>query len=257
MIFTILLCCMVGQNFAATTMNPSTKHHAHHHTGTHPTHAHRTHPTVEHPVKESFAFRYDPNMHLMLASQRHKCFIYTMNGQESTEVHTPHGLHELENFAATTMNPSTKHHAHHHTGTHPTHAHRTHPTVEHPVKESFAFRYDPNMHLMLASQRHKCFIYTMNGQESTEVHTPHGLHELEHLMLASQRHKCFIYTMNGQESTEVHTPHGLHELEKSIITIIDDTSRTFSTMSHDAVMAASKTFAHQCNKNGTTTFKLN
>ncbi|XP_071136351.1 uncharacterized protein [Mytilus edulis] len=102
-------------------------------------------------------------------------------------------------------------------------AHRTHPTVEHPVKESFAFRYDPNMHLMLASQRHKCFIYTMNGQESTEVHTPHGL----------------------------------HELEKTIITIIDDTSRTFSTMSHDAVMAASKTFAHLCNRNGTTTFKLN
>ncbi|XP_071137046.1 uncharacterized protein [Mytilus edulis] len=128
-----------------------------------------------------------------------------------------------QNFAATTMNPSTKHHAHHHTGTHPTHAHRTHPTVEHPVKESFAFRYDPNMHLMLASQRHKCFIYTMNGQESTEVHTPHGL----------------------------------HELEKTIITIIDDTSRTFSTMSHDAVMAASNSFAHLCNRNGTTTFKLN
>ncbi|XP_063404325.1 uncharacterized protein LOC134687799 [Mytilus trossulus] len=130
-------------------------------------------------------------------------------------------------FAATTMNPTTKHHAHHHTGTHPTHAHRTRPTVEHWVSDSFVFRYDPNTHLMLASQHQKCFIYTMNGQESTEVHTPHGL----------------------------------HELEKSIITIIDayiyDTSRTFITMSQDAVMAASKTFAHLCNKNGTTTFKLN
>ncbi|CAC5378850.1 unnamed protein product [Mytilus coruscus] len=124
-----------------------------------------------------------------------------------------------ETLATTKTAPSsTKHHATHHHRTH-----GTHPTKEPAETDSFSFKYDP----------------------------------LKHLMVAMTHHKCYIYTVMGTESTDVHTSHGLHLLETKLITMVDDSSMTYSSMSHDEVTAASKLFARSCNKSGMTTFKLN
>ncbi|XP_063403351.1 uncharacterized protein LOC134687189 [Mytilus trossulus] len=119
-----------------------------------------------------------------------------------------------QSLAATTMAPhSTKHHNHH--GTRPTH--------EPAVTESFGFKYDPH----------------------------------SHMMAAMTHHKCYLYTMVGTESADVHTTHGLHLLETKLITMVDDTTMTYSTMTHDELTAVSKLLSHSCNKAGWTTYKLN
>lgn len=35
----------------------------------------------------------------------------------------------------------------------------------------------------------------------------------QHMMAAMTHHKCYLYTMAGTESADVHTTHGLHLLE--------------------------------------------
>ena len=35
----------------------------------------------------------------------------------------------------------------------------------------------------------------------------------QHIMAAMTHHKCYLYTMVGTESADVHTTHGLHLLE--------------------------------------------
>ncbi|XP_063402028.1 uncharacterized protein LOC134686291 [Mytilus trossulus] len=114
-------------------------------------------------------------------------------------------------FCATTMAPdmTTKHHNHHH------HSHGTHgtrPTREPVEADKHYFKYDPTSHLMMA----------VNAKA------------------------CYIYTMSSQESMDVHTVHGLHALEIKLITMIDDATATFQSITHDNLTTMSKSLAHSC-----------
>lgn len=97
------------------------------------------------------------------------------------------------------------------------------PSREPAVTDSFSFKYDP----------------------------------VTHMIAALTHHKCYIYTMSADESTAVHTAHGLHMLETKLINMVDDTTQTYTTMSHADVTAASKSLATFCNHQGNTAYKLN
>merc|ERR1711860_293111 len=113
-------------------------------------------------------------------------------------------------FSATTMMPSmTTKHHHGH------HSHGTKPTHEPIEQDKHSFKYDPRSH---------------------------------HMMVVNHK-ACYIYQMSAQESQDVHTTHGLHTLEIKLITMIDDTTATYQSLSHDQLMAMSQLLAHSCRAN--------
>ncbi|CAG2218651.1 CDH23 [Mytilus edulis] len=80
---------------------------------------------------------------------------------------------------------------------------------------------------------------------------------ISHVMVAITHPKCYVYIMSDTESVDVHTSYGLHKLETKIITMVDSTSATYVTMSHDELTSLSKSSARTCNRVGWTTHKLN
>ncbi|XP_063446627.1 cadherin-23-like [Mytilus trossulus] len=78
-----------------------------------------------------------------------------------------------------------------------------------------------------------------------------------HVMVAITHHECYVYSMSDTESVDVHTSQGLHQLETKIISMVDSTTATYVTMSHDELTSLSKSSARTCNRVGWTTHKLN
>ncbi|XP_071136737.1 uncharacterized protein [Mytilus edulis] len=103
------------------------------------------------------------------------------------------------------------------------HGHHTGPTHEPVEHESLQFKYDP--------------------------------HSMTLMMVAP--HMCYLYTATGSQLTEVHTAHGLHTLEMEMIRLVDDTTTTHTTISHDDLMAMSKPLAHTCHNAKSVITKLN
>ncbi|XP_071135039.1 uncharacterized protein [Mytilus edulis] len=76
------------------------------------------------------------------------------------------------------------------------------------------------------------------------------------ILMAINHHKCYLYATSGSESTDVHTTTGLHLLELKIITLIDDDTATYTSITHDALKAESKVLGHVCHNPNNTIYQL-
>ncbi|XP_048767022.1 uncharacterized protein LOC125674041 isoform X2 [Ostrea edulis] len=91
LVLTFLTGYMIQPGDGTTTESMIQTTHSNHHHGHHPK------PTHEPSELESFTFYYDYNTHIIaVKSSLHICYLYTTNGQEQMDVHTPHGLHTIE-----------------------------------------------------------------------------------------------------------------------------------------------------------------
>ncbi|XP_052068928.1 uncharacterized protein LOC127708125 [Mytilus californianus] len=127
---------------------------------------------------------------------------------------------------------------------------------------------NPKYHCLCGSALTSLLAATMTPTCNTTRYPPvHEIAEIEnfifrydpssHVMVAITHHKCYVYRMSDTESVDVHTSHGLHQLETKLITMVDNTSAAYVTMSHDELTALSKSSARTCNRVGWTTHKLN
>ncbi|XP_076075789.1 uncharacterized protein LOC143046519 [Mytilus galloprovincialis] len=78
-----------------------------------------------------------------------------------------------------------------------------------------------------------------------------------HVMVVILQHTCYVYIASDTESVDLHTSHGIHQLEIKLITMVYSTSATYVTLSHDELTALSKSTARFCNRVGWTSHKLN